>query len=90
MNGDLYRTHLLMAYALARALVDLPLQEMLNAIGHAHAIGPILDPTLYRDKMHAMEQDTAVLRALNSAVSALPDSLREKLRQPAASQEGET
>ena len=77
-----------MAYALARALVDLPLQEMLNAISHSHSFAHILDPTLYRDKMGAMEEDEAVLRALHSAVRALPPGAIERLRGPSTGETG--
>jgi hypothetical protein len=50
--------------ALAAALLqehDLP--ELLRAIDHSHAVGPILDPTLYREKAGAMELDRELLDA---------------------------
>ena len=58
---------------------DIP--GMLEAIERAHSIGPFLDPTLYRDKVGAMEQDKEILRA------ALPlFKLREKINQHVAAQ----
>jgi hypothetical protein len=40
---------------------DLP--AMLNAIERAEAIGPMIDPTLYREKAEAMGQDKDLLEA---------------------------
>jgi hypothetical protein len=40
---------------------DLP--GLLRDIERAHAAGPILDPTLYRDKAKAMDEDAELLRA---------------------------
>lgn len=50
--------------ALAAAIVrqyDVP--ALLRAIERAHAVGPILDPTLYRDKAGAMDRDRQLLEA---------------------------
>jgi hypothetical protein len=41
--------------------VDLP--AILESIEKAHTVGPILDPTLYRDKRKAMEEDAELLKA---------------------------
>jgi hypothetical protein len=52
------------ACALARQILrahDIP--AILAAIEHAHAIGPILDPTAYREKGKAMEEDRELLTA---------------------------
>lgn len=40
---------------------DLP--EFIRAIEHAEAIGPMIDPTLYREKNEAMMQDKELLEA---------------------------
>lgn len=40
---------------------DLP--EMLRAIEHAEAMGPMIDPTLYREKADAMDEDKTLLEA---------------------------
>ncbi len=62
---------------------DLP--AMLEAIDRAHAVGPIVDPTLYRAKVGAMLEDREVLAA------ALPlwriGEKLEDLRQAAAAAE---
>lgn len=43
------------------SLFDLP--GILNAIERAHAVGPIVDPTLYREKMGAMQLDAELVKA---------------------------
>ncbi len=74
------------ACALARALLephDLP--AMLAAIAHSHAVAPILDPTLYRDRAPAMEQDRALLEAaLPLARLAVPAGALERLARATA------
>jgi len=75
MDRDEYQATLITAYAYALSIRQLPLDEMLAAIEHAHAFGPFLDPTLYRDKVEKMEQDRTVLAALAEAkrkLDALP------------------
>lgn len=47
----------------ASMLVQYDLPELLAAIGRAEAVGPILDPTLYREKARAMDEDKALLEA---------------------------
>lgn len=41
---------------IARIALLLPLEEFVAAIDHADAVGPILDPTLYRAGMGKMQQ----------------------------------
>lgn len=38
-------------------------EELLRDIGDADALGPMIDPTLYRDKSRAMAEDAEVFRA---------------------------
>jgi hypothetical protein len=47
----------------ARMIGEHDLPELLAAIEHADAIGPILDPTLWRDRHGAMHEDKEVLEA---------------------------
>jgi hypothetical protein len=52
------------AVAFAMRLIggqDIP--KLLEAIEQAHALGPVLDPTLYRDKVQAMGEDKRILEA---------------------------
>ena len=39
------------------------IQGLLDAIERAEAVGPFVDPTLYREKAGAMEQDRELFRA---------------------------
>lgn len=75
-DTETYRSAVLMCAMAGNALAQHDLPKLLEAIEHAHAIGPILDPTLYRDKMPAMEQDKELLLA------ALPLWRWIKSRQP--------
>jgi len=49
----------------ARLLVNAPMsvRDMLEAIREAEAVGPMLDPTLYKAKAQAMAEDKALLEA---------------------------
>ena len=47
----------------AKLLRQHPLPDLLRDIERAHAVGPILDPTLYRSKNQAMDEDAKMLRA---------------------------
>lgn len=49
MTREEYELYLKAAWAAAHVLQRLPLVDMLNMQSHADAIGPILDPTMYRD-----------------------------------------
>lgn len=50
--------------AVAMALIeqwDVP--KIIAAIENANAVGPIIDPTMYREKSKAMSEDEELLRA---------------------------
>jgi len=75
LDRDEYQATLVTAYAYALSIRQLPLDEMLAAIEHAHAFGPIVDPTAYRDNVEKMQQDQKVIAALAEAkrkLDALP------------------
>jgi hypothetical protein len=60
---DAYRNARL-ACELARNLLrEHDFGELLRAIGRAEALGPMLDPTLYREKAGAMDEDRKVFEA---------------------------
>ena len=53
-----------MACEVARKLLEgHNFDELLADIDRADALGPLLDPTLYREKHRAMEEDAEVFRA---------------------------
>ena len=49
----------------------LPLLDMLAAQARAEAVGPLLDPTLYREKAQAFHVDMERARILRTAQAAL-------------------
>jgi hypothetical protein len=61
-----YRDALAACITAARLLELHPIGDLLRDIDRAGSIGPIVDPTLYRDKARAMEEDRRVFE------SALP------------------
>lgn len=58
-----YRDAVLAAYFSANRLAAHDIHKLLADIERAESIGPIVDPTFFREKMKAMEEDKAVLRA---------------------------
>lgn len=48
MNKELYSQTQIQLTTLAGLVADLPLIDFINADAHAETIGPIVDPTLYR------------------------------------------
>jgi len=50
-------------YMAGLSIVGHDLPELLRAIERADAFGPILDPTLYRDRAGAMHEDRELLEA---------------------------
>lgn len=58
-----YRAAVTQVVLAARVIGSHDLPGLLAAIETAHAVGPMLDPTLYRDSAKAMDEDADVLRA---------------------------
>ena len=56
---------------LASALLALDLDGFLARIGRAHALAPILDPTLYRDGVGNLTKIEDVARALRQAQASI-------------------
>ncbi len=65
MTADelLYQGTVRACYFCGQVLAPYDLPAMIKAIEHAETVGPVLDPTLYRDKVNAMLQDKALLEA---------------------------
>jgi hypothetical protein len=63
--------------ALSAVLLRLPLAEFSAALDHAHSVGPIADPTLYRDALNSGNLDyigsiaNALIKARTEIHSAL-------------------
>ena len=60
---DRYKAAMLVIVASARALVNHDIPGLIAAIDTADAVGPIVDPTLYRDKHAMMAEDREVFEA---------------------------
>lgn len=58
-----YRAAVTQVVMAARVIGSHDLPGLLAAIETSHAVGPMLDPTLYRDAAKAMDEDADVLRA---------------------------
>lgn len=58
-----YRSALLLILNSARVMTVIDLPQLLSDIESAHAVGPMVDPTLYREKMRAMNEDKEILTA---------------------------
>jgi len=63
MDGGDYQAAVLSVVMAARMLLQHDLDAVLAAIDRAGAIGPLLDPTLYREKGQAMQEDRELLMA---------------------------
>lgn len=66
-------------YAAAQLLAAIDVPQLLQDIDHADAVAPILDPSLWRDKKQAMDEDRELLEA-----SLKLRAIGIKLRQRAA------
>lgn len=57
MDKDEYQIANVQAALIGNALEQLPLAAMREAQEHAHAVGPIVDPTLYRATLDDLRID---------------------------------
>ena len=62
-----YQVRLISAWACAHFLMDTTVIDLFRQADKAQAIGPILDPTLYRDNAGKLGEDRDMLRILNDA-----------------------
>ena len=58
-----WRDDLVVIVSVAGLLAQIDLPAMLERVERAHALGPVLDPTLYRAKAKAMDEDAELIRA---------------------------
>lgn len=63
MSVEEYQSAVVAAKLCANMLAGHDITKLLNAIERADAVGPMLDPTLYRDKQKAMHEDKELLQA---------------------------
>ena len=73
IDNDEYQLAQSMVMQIARLVRTLPLKKVLEAISKAEAVGPILDPTLYREgsrNMQDFKQLVVKLRAFQAEIEA--------------------
>lgn len=63
MNINDYQSAMVSCILAAKDLIGHDLPDILAQIDKAETIGPFLDPTLYRQKAKAMEEDKQMLEA---------------------------
>jgi hypothetical protein len=71
MDYETYKTANIQALLVANAIEALPLKEMRESQEHAHALGPIVDPTIYRNKLEELQIDCDRTRILLKAQGEL-------------------
>lgn len=77
MDRDEYYHNNVRVALTANAIELLPLEAMIEMQNRAEALGPLLDPTAYRDKADEFHVDKERTRILHTAQAALK-SLRER------------
>lgn len=73
ITKDNYAPTLASLWAHAHLLAEQPLAEMIAAAERADAIGPLLEPTLYREKSRVLHEDLEMLRALRHVQTTMAD-----------------
>lgn len=72
-----YEANLASLWALAHLIEAAPLYDMLAAAEYADTVGSLVNPTLYREKMQALHEDTEMLGALRH-VQVVIERLRRR------------
>ena len=71
IDAHQYMAHLTQVTALASCVEDIPVSDMLQHITWIHTVGPILDPTAYRNRMGNLDQQERLLRSLAPFVATV-------------------
>lgn len=79
MTNEEYKETQYMLVLLARGIANLDLDAFLQRLERADAIGPFINPTLYRDAMGNMEK----IRRLAQAANAFRKEALEQMEVPA-------
>lgn len=85
MTAEDWRLAVIQCHGFKEMLGLLKLDELIAAGDTAGAIGPIMDPTLYRDRGDAMECDLAILKAARTFVGAIDEAIAEAKRRAGVS-----
>lgn len=63
MAQNEYQHAVTACYVAASMLMQFDLDAVLEQISEAEAVGPLIDPTLYREKGGAMQEDKQIVEA---------------------------
>jgi len=63
MDKETYQAAVRCAAMTASMLAQWDIPVLLSSIDQAESIGPLVDPTLYREKAEAMREDRDILKA---------------------------
>lgn len=66
MEREEYTMALELVFSIARMVSPLPLKEMLEMIELSETLGPIVDPTLWRNMHQGLDQLKELLRGLRA------------------------
>lgn len=86
LEAKIFQSHLEFVFQQGAMLALLPIEEMLDAFEHADAVGPIVDPTLYRKWIHSgrdgmmKEVLKAALEFKAAILQAQADYMQGKIR----------
>jgi len=81
MNKDEYQIQLQAVFNLAALIRGLKLTELLEAMGKAETLGPILDPTLYNKieaNLHHQKRLVQAARAFQRVVEELVQETKKR------------
>jgi hypothetical protein len=77
---ELWQSTVMVCAGAVQTLALLPLKELIEAGDHSLAIGPITDPTLWRDKAVPLQQDLELLKAARTFVTTMQRAVAEAER----------
>lgn len=78
MSVEAYRQARLACELARNILKEHDIAELVRAIEHSEALGPMLDPTLYRDKRKQMEEDRRVFEGALAFLRAWEPARRKR------------
>lgn len=78
-SPEVYRRVMLRCYDALFLVASLPLDELQELQNKADALGPIVDPTAWRNNRDRALEDQSVVQALRAALHAIPEHKREQV-----------
>lgn len=83
LSADVYRAGLDLITTAARQIALVPVKQMLDDLEHFDAVGPILQPTMYRDGGGDNLQDQRTLLRAARQLQLAVDDIAARRRPPA-------